>query len=375
MAGIYLHIPFCRKKCGYCNFFSIASQRHQSAFADALCLEIAFRKDLLGNQPIDTIYFGGGTPSMLEMPLMEKIFSHLHHSFTISSLAEITLEANPDDISIEKLSLWKKMGVNRISIGIQSYDQKDLDFLDRAHDRKQALQAPELCYRAGIDQLSLDLIYGIPGQDNDSWKSNLDIVMETGAGHISAYALTLEEKTPYFRKVSDKSKAAPDGDQAFRQFLILNETATARGFEHYEVSNLAKPGLYSRHNTAYWQGLPYLGLGPSAHSFDGRKRSWNVSRLGKYIQTVTENKAVEDEEVLQGKDYLNEYLMTSLRTMWGCSKARVEELSDQETLKNINTDIQRFIDLSWLRDYDDRWVLTTEGLFHADGIAASLFSI
>lgn len=373
MSGIYLHIPYCRRKCGYCNFYSIAGLRREDDFTEAICMEARRRSVELGEAAVNTIYFGGGTPSLLRDSLLAKIMDCLKREFSISEKAEVTLEANPDDLELNRAITWRDLGINRLSIGVQSYYPEDLAFLDRVHNTEQALGAVETSMAAGIENLSIDLIYGIPGQDDHTWNENLEQFFRSGAGHLSAYALTLEHRTKYFRKVEKGTKEAPDGDQAFRHFMILHQKAKAEGFEHYEVSNLCRPGQYSRHNTAYWQGIPYLGLGPSAHSFDGKQRSWNISHHGRYIEKNGD--AVEEREILGPNDHLNEYLMTSLRTRWGCNKEKVMALGGSEAFQNIERGMAGFIERSWAEDRGDHWVLTPVGFFHADGISSSLFMI
>lgn len=373
MAGLYFHIPFCRRKCAYCNFFSLASLRYASEFTNAIVAEIKGRKDALKGVRVDTVYFGGGTPSLLNTDALGSILNTIQKDYSISSEAEITMELNPDDISMEKLISWKAMGINRLSIGIQSFHPEDLDYLGRTHNMDQALEATRLCKVAGFSNLSIDLIYGIPGQDEDRWKENLSQFLNLGVAHLSAYALTLEEKTKYWNQVKKGERLAPPDEMAFQHFMILNEVLSAAGFEHYEISNLAKAGHYSRHNTAYWQNEPYLGFGPSAHSFDGISRSWNVSNLGMYIKKAPAGEATEGSEYLSRADHLNEYIMTSLRTMWGCDKQKLELLAGKKAMEEIQRMISHYILKSWVKEQGNHWVLSPEGMFHADGIASALF--
>jgi oxygen-independent coproporphyrinogen-3 oxidase len=373
MAGLYLHIPFCRRKCGYCNFFSLASLKHREEFTQALCQELRLRAGEVAHQAIGTLYWGGGTPSLLEPGQFTAIIQTIREYYTLEPGAEITMEANPDDLEEQRLQTWARGGVNRISIGIQSYHSRDLVYLDRTHDPEQALAAVGKCRDAGFERLSLDLIYGIPGQTEQDLRENVQRFLDLGIEHLSAYALTLEERTILWHKVSRAERSAPDDDLASRHFLAMSEWMEKAGYEHYEISNFALPGKYSQHNTSYWNGTSYLGFGPSAHSYDGRKRYWNVANLQQYIQRAPLGKASEGEEVLDTADRINEYLMTSLRTMWGCYRQRIEELGGTALLNDVSKGLAPGIAKSWVLQTEQGWKLSPRGMLHADGIAAGLF--
>jgi oxygen-independent coproporphyrinogen-3 oxidase len=373
MAGIYVHIPFCRHKCGYCNFFSVASLRKKDSLVRAIIQEARQKAVHFSGQIISTLYLGGGTPSMLSDADLFHILRTLQSEYSISADAEISLEVNPDDIGPERLYTWKEMGWNRLSIGIQSWHPDDLTFLERKHNQAQARKAVCQCKEAGFEDLSVDLIYGIPGQDLDRWRDNLAFFLETNVHHLSAYALTLEERTAYAHQVEKGRQQPPDDEAAFGHFCLLQEMMSEAGFLQYEVSNFARKEAYSRHNRAYWEGVPYLGLGPSAHSYDGSKRAWNVSGIQSYLDGIEEGDATEGFEMLQPADKVNEYLMTALRTIWGCRFKELIRLGGQGLLEETAGKIEPYILNGWALQKDDAWVLSREGLFHADGIAAELF--
>ena len=313
MAGLYLHIPFCKSKCAYCNFFSVVSEKQRADFLEALKREAVMRKDYLGGEEVRTVYFGGGTPSTLKASEISEILDCLKMNYEIAAAAEITLEANPDTVSKESLLAYKSIGINRLSIGIQSFFDDDLQYLSRKHDSKHALQVLDWAKEAGFQEITLDLIYGIPTLTDEKWRKNLEIFFSTGFNHLSAYALTVEEKTALGQRINKGVAAPVSEDATIRQYEILCEMTENQGFEHYEISNFARPGHYSKHNTIYWKGEKYLGLGPSAHSFDGVSRQWNVASVKDYC----DNHTFEREELTLDDRY-NEYVMTSLRTCWGC---------------------------------------------------------
>lgn len=373
MAGIYIHIPFCKHKCNYCNFYSLASTRYMDQIGDAIIRELIQRKNYLEGQDIETIYFGGGTPSLIETSDIDKILNAIAKHFNIQNEAEITLEANPDDLTSEKFSALKKAGINRLSIGIQSFRQEDLDFLSRTHSSEQVVNCIVEAQQAGFKNLSIDLIYGIPTLTDEGWQDNLKNAFSFGISHISAYSLTVENKTPLELMIR-KGKIKPvDENRSVSQYHILNRMMQENGYEHYEVSNFCLPGAYSRHNTAYWQGKHYLGLGPSAHSYNGISRCWNVANLANYIETVTAGEVKSEQEVLSSVTQLNEYTMTSLRTMWGCDLVEVKKKYGEEIAESLLLDALTFIELKQMIYREGKLVLTPEGLLFADGISASLF--
>ena len=342
---------------------------------DAIMKEASQRAGFFSGQPIETVYFGGGTPSLLEDEQLSHFLAIIRNAFHLQEDAEVTLEVNPDDVDPFRLQEWRAMGIKRLSIGIQSFHTEDLAFLERTHKQDQAARVVSLCREAGFENISIDLIYGIPGQDTERWRNNLLYFLETGADHLSAYALTVEGRMAYAHQVRMGKKNAPDDASAFRHFEILQELLTEAGFEQYEVSNFARNQAYSRHNRAYWNGAAYLGLGPSAHSFDGEKRLWNVAGIQSYINGVAADKATEGYEVLSQADRVNEYLMTSLRTMWGCGYQKLKDLGGETFLNETAKKMQAYISRSWVIPGEDAWVLSPEGLFHADGIASALFIV
>ena len=368
MAGIYLHIPFCKSKCAYCNFFSVVSEKQRADFLDALKREAVARKDYLGGEEVRTIYFGGGTPTVLEALEVLKVLEVLRNNYKISAAAEVTLEANPDTVSKESLFEFKSLGVNRLSIGIQSFFDDDLQYLSRKHDSKHALQVLDWAKEIGFQEVTIDLIYGIPTLTDEKWRKNLEIFFSTCFNHLSAYALTIEEKTALGQRIK-KGLAAPVSEEAtIRQYEILVEMTENQGFEHYEISNFARPGHYSRHNTIYWKGGKYLGLGPSAHSFDGVSRQWNVASVKDYC----ENYSFEREELTLDDRY-NEYVMTSLRTMWGVDLGYLRHNFGDYCAKMFKICSKKYISEFKMSQKDEKFVLTDKGMLFADGIAAELF--
>ncbi len=373
MAGIYIHIPFCKHKCNYCNFYSLASTRYMDQIGDAIINDLIQRKSYLEGQNIETIYFGGGTPSLVETSDIEKILNSIYKYFKVESGAEITLEANPDDLTPEKLGAFKKAGINRLSIGIQSFRQEDLVFLSRTHSSAQVSQCITDAKHAGFHNLSIDLIYGIPTLTDEGWEENLQKAFSIGIAHISAYSLTIEDKTPLAFMIR-KGKTKPvDENLSLSHYSILCRLMEEHGYEHYEVSNFCLPGAYSRHNTAYWQGKHYLGLGPSAHSYNGISRSWNVANLAKYIESAAAGEVEQGQELLSPVTQLNEYIMTSLRTIWGCDLVEVRRKFGNESAEKLLLDALPFIELKQMIYRQGKLVLTPEGRLFTDGISAELF--
>lgn len=374
MAGIYIHIPFCKQKCHYCNFYSLASKKNAEAFVDALLIEIKTRHSYLMSEPVKTIYFGGGTPSILGYEAVLRIFEQLNAYFSISSDVEITFETNPDDISARYLSQLKAASVNRLSIGIQSFFSDDLQYLNRVHSETQAKVAIETAKNAGFEKLTIDLIYGIPTLTHEKWKHNLEMFFQSGLTHLSAYALTVESKTALAHLI-EKGKYLPvDETQSVEQFEILLQKMEENGFVHYEISNFALPGFYSKHNSLYWLGGNYLGFGPSAHSFNGISRQWNVSNLAQYIQHAGLAASVAEKEVLTKQQKYNEYVMTSLRTSWGCDLEHIENVFGKDYKNHCLAEAQKYIIENQLRIEKNQLLLTNKGKFFADGIAAALFT-
>ncbi len=374
MAGIYLHIPFCRHKCNYCNFFSVASVKYRDVFVDALLKEMELRKNYIKNEPVNTIYFGGGTPSLLTIDEINTILEKAGKIFNLNTRVEITLEANPDDITAIKVRELKNYtSVNRFSIGVQSFFDDDLRYLDRIHSGKQAEQAIETVKKAGFENLTIDLIYGIPGLTPEKWNKNLDTFFGFDIPHLSSYSLTVEPKTALQHQISNKKRAEVDEELSIQHFEILQQCTNENGFIHYEISNFAKEGFYSRHNSIYWLGGHYLGLGPSAHSFNGGSRQWNVASIRQYINSDVVEKIVAEKEVLTTNQQYNEYVMTSLRTSWGCDLEHINNVFGASFSNRFVSGIEPFINERKVLRKGNQFVLSERGKLFADGIAAELF--
>ena len=322
---------------------------------------------------IETIYFGGGTPSLLLPDEISAIIFALKKNYQISGDAEVTLEANPDDINFENLRAWKNAGINRLSIGIQSFIERDLKWMNRAHNSAQALNSIELSKKAGFDNFSIDLIFGTPGLTDEEWEKNIQTVIDLNVPHISAYALTVEPKTALQKMIELKKKENVNNEVQANQFLILMEMLRTAGYEHYEISNFSKPGFRSRHNSSYWKGEKYIGIGPSAHSFNGNERSWNIANNRIYIQSLQQNKIPSEKEILTPSQKLNEYIMTSLRTIEGIDLKFVEEKFSDKERKRIEKLLEIKIDKKNYLGENDRIILTDEGKLFADRIAVELF--
>lgn len=368
MAGIYIHIPFCKQSCHYCNFHFSTSLRYKNELLAALLKETELQKDYLGGEAAETIYFGGGTPSLLTIEDLRLQIEKIRKSFTVDRNAEITLEANPDDITKEKLSAWKESGINRLSIGVQSFFEEDLQWMNRGHNRQQAIDNLQLA-REHFENITADLIYGHPLLTNEKWKANVDKMIALDIPHISCYALTVEPNTPLNKLINEKKKEPVDNEKQAAQFQLLMQWLEDAGYEHYEISNFSKPGYRSRHNSSYWQGKKYLGLGPAANSFDGNSRQWNITNNAVYIRSLEENKIPFEKEVLTPSQKINEYIMTSLRTMEGLNLAGVTEATNHE----LQIASRKFIDDGKMILKENSLILTKQGKLFADGIAAELF--
>lgn len=372
MAGIYIHIPFCRQKCHYCNFFSVASLKYKTEFIGTLKKEIAKQKAYLQKEEVNTIYFGGGTPSMLSRDEVEYILDELRKYHTISEDAEITLEANPDDLDSAKIKAFSKSSINRLSIGIQSFLDDDLIFLNRVHTSEQALYAIKKSQDAGFHNISIDLIYGIPGLTTKKWENNLRLFFELNIPHLSAYSLTVEPKTALDVLIRKKKKPPVNEVESIAHFEELMKQSEAHNFIHYEISNFSKEGFYSKHNSTYWLGGKYLGLGPSAHSYDGVSRQWNVSHISTYI-AGSENNPIFEKEVLSETQLFNEYVMTSLRTSWGCSLEYVKTVFGLVYFNHLQSSSLKYIKEQKIKKVESILYLTLRGKLYVDGIAADLF--
>ncbi len=375
MAGIYIHIPFCRQACHYCNFHFTTSLTRKNELIAALLKEIDIQRNYLQGEAVETIYFGGGTPSLLTVPDLQSLISKLRQNFSLSARAEITLEANPDDISEEKLMGWRDAGINRLSTGIQSFFDEDLEWMNRAHSAEQAVKSLELSVQY-FDNITIDLIYGTPQLTNERWKQNVQKVVSYNIPHISCYALTVEAKTPLQKMILQGKSENINPDKQSEQFLLLMQWLGEAGYEHYEISNFAKPGFRSRHNSSYWQGKKYLGIGPSAHSFDGKSRQWNVPNNKIYIDSLNKDILSFEKEILTADQQLNEYIMISLRTMEGLNIDLIEKKFGGKSKDTILSASKKYIQNSkMIESAAGNLILTREGKLLADGIASDLFSI
>ncbi len=369
MAGIYLHIPFCKRACTYCDFHFSTSAKGREALLDAVEKELLLRSKEIGDAPVSTIYFGGGTPSLLEPARIASFIQLSRDLFRVQRDAEVTLEANPDDITAERLEQWKSMGITRLSLGTQSFRADRLTWMGRAHNAEQALKSIALIAKAGFASWTIDLIYGLPQMTLAEWEEQLTIALDHGMPHLSAYCLTVEPKTALAHQVKKSIVSMPgDADQS-AQFDRLMERMEAAGLEHYEISNFGLSGHHSRHNSSYWEGVPYLGIGPSAHSFDGSKRRWNVANNALYVQGVVGSARYWDEESLTPAQRTNERLLTGLRTSKGVELARLE----LDVIGHQRRAVERWSSTGHLIHGDGRLVLTRAGRHFADRIASDLF--
>ena len=325
MAGLYLHIPFCKQACHYCDFHFSTNQEKKSEMIHAFVREIELQKDYLNGEVINTIYFGGGTPSLLSPEELRLLMDAIRKYFSVSSSSEITLEANPDDLTKEKLHQLKESGINRLSIGIQSFDDEVLQFLNRVHDSKAAANCVELARTAGFENISIDLIYAIPKQDHQAWAKNIERALALKPNHISSYSLTIEEKTAFGRWAASGKLKVMDDEFAATQLIMLVDKLEEKGFEQYEVSNFALPGFQSQHNSSYWTQQKYLGIGPSAHSYNGGSRQFNISNNHLYLKSIGKNSVPATIEVLTQAEMINDYLLTTLRTSWGANLITLKE--------------------------------------------------
>lgn len=377
MSGIYIHIPFCKQACHYCDFHFSTQMGKKEAMVHAIAQELELRKSEV-HDAVETIYFGGGTPSVLSHEEIEHLIQTVYDNYKVVDDPEITLEANPDDLvssrakSKDFFLTYKNVGINRLSIGIQSFFEEDLKLMNRAHNAQEAEQCITEATKH-FDNITIDLIYGIPGMDNQRWRANIQKALDFGLPHISSYALTVEPRTALKKFIEKELIPDVDDEQAQEQFHILVDMLEAEGFVNYEISNFGKPGFFSQNNTAYWLGKTYLGVGPSAHSFDGKQRSWNIRNNPTYLKKITEGELPLEIETLSTTDRYNEYVMTGLRTIWGVDLDRVESDFGAMYLKYLNQQAAKFLEQELLMVEDGRLLTTKKGKFLADGIASDLF--
>jgi oxygen-independent coproporphyrinogen III oxidase len=372
MAGIYIHVPFCKQACHYCDFHFSTSSTYKDELVQALLKEIELQKDFLSSETIETIYFGGGTPSLLTSEEVNLLIDKITSIYSISSDAEITLEANPDDLNIEKLKSLKQTPLNRFSIGIQSFFDDDLTWMNRVHRAVEAETSVKRSQDAGFENITIDLIYGYPLLTDAKWKHNLNKVFELQVPHVSAYSMTVEPRTALAAFIKKKKQAAMSDEQSACQFIQLMNAMQSNGFEHYEISNFCLPGNYSRHNTNYWKGVKYLGIGPSAHSYNSEMRQWNIANNSKYIHDINKNKIPTETEILTETNRLNEYIMTSLRTMWGLDLDRLNLIAIGAADVLLKETII-FFEREWITQRDQTIYLSPKGKLYADHIASALF--
>lgn len=373
MAGIYIHIPFCKKACHYCDFHFSTSPQYKDQMLNALRSEIILRKNYLDKEKIETIYFGGGTPSLLSANELQILIGQITDQFEVTSNAEITLEANPDDLNPQYVKEIKNTLINRFSIGVQSFFEEDLKWMNRAHTASEAQSAIKRVQDAGFENITADLIYGFPLLSNEKWEFNIQQLIEYLVPHISSYSITVEPKTALAAFINKGKQAIMDEGQSASQFLMLIDHLTESGFEHYEISNFAKPGMHSRHNSNYWDGVNYLGIGPSAHSFNGKSRQWNISNNSKYINEIGLKKIPAETELLSTENRINEYIMTSLRTSKGMNLQSIEKNFGSDYSNEIYNGLEPFLEKEWININEQLVTLTREGKLFADHIASELF--
>ena len=375
MASIYIHIPYCKQQCTYCNFHFRIVQNDKAEMLKSIKKEIEMRQPYLNGATISSIYFGGGTPSILNKEELNSLVNTVYRHFTIDTDAEITLECNPDDLNTKMLSDLKEIGINRLSIGIQSFDDADLKFMNRSHNAKESLGCIYLAKKAGFENITIDLIYGLPNQSNEKWKQNLKQMLALDIQHFSAYALTIEPKTA-LKHLIDKKKVTPLEEKiTVEHFNTLVQIATENNFIHYEISNFGKEGFFSNHNTAYWKNQHYLGVGPSAHSFNGTSRQWNIASNKQYIEKVNTNNSYFEVEQLSNEQQYNEYIFTALRTMWGVELNYIAAQFGADAQKYFKKQVQNWKNQEKIKQLNNNYTLTEKGKVYADAIASDLFIV
>ena len=373
MAGIYLHIPFCKSKCVYCGFYSTVNQKDMEKYVSVLEEEIVLRKEEMAVETFLTVYFGGGTPSLLQPSQLQHILNKIHQHYTLDPKAEITIEANPEQLTMDYCKALKSLGFNRLSIGIQSFHDEILQFLGRKHTANEVLQAVENAHNAGFDNISIDLIYGVNERDNKLWKKELETAFALPIQHFSAYALTVEENSLLYRRINQHRDMEPDENIAAEQYEILTENVAKSRFAQYEISNFAVKGWESRHNSAYWHRVPYIGLGASAHSYDRKHRQWNAPNLSGYFAQIESGKTYHEQETLTDIDQYNEFVLLGLRTHTGINLCEMEDLFGHERTESFKHYFESDVENDLYRLEDNRVCLTAKGLWFADGIAEDAF--
>ena len=374
MAGIYIHIPYCKQKCSYCDFHFSTNLQSKSLLIKAINKELELRKNEI-NQPLETIYFGGGTPSILSENELESIFETIYKNYSTSSIKEITLEANPDDLTKEKLAFLKSTPINRFSIGVQSFFEEDLRLMNRAHNAQEAEKSIKLTQDFGFENITIDLIYGSTTTTDEMWRKNLQKAIELDVPHISSYALTVEEKTVLDHQIKKGETKPIDDNRQNDQFKILVDTLTANNFIQYEISNFGKENYFSHHNSNYWKGVPYIGIGPSAHSYNGKQRAWNIANNAKYMQSINQNILPDEIEILNESDQFNEMIMIGLRTIYGINLNRINSEFSQQLIDSFYQEINQLLEENLIEKQGNKIILKPEAKFFADGIASRLFYV
>ncbi|MDD2798362.1 MAG: radical SAM family heme chaperone HemW [Bacteroidales bacterium] len=375
MAGIYIHIPFCKMRCSYCDFFSTTNDSTASRYVDAVCRELETRRNELPNETIQTIYFGGGTPSQLTIGQFGQIFESIHANFKIEESAEITIEANPDDMTESYVSGITTLPFNRVSMGVQSFDDHDLKSLNRRHDARQALDVIELCRKNGLTNISIDLMYGLPNQTIEAWRKNVDIAISLPVQHISAYHLIYEKGTNLYRKLKKGEVKEADEELSVAMFQYLREKLMAKEFLHYEISNFALNGFFSQHNSSYWQGIPYLGIGTSAHSFDGVSRFWNPSNIKLYLEQAEKGIFSPEIEESSLHSRYNDFVIVTLRTMWGLNLIELEKRYGKELATFFLKEAEPFLKNGMLLKNGNQFSISSKGLFVSDTVMSQLLFV
>lgn len=373
MAGIYIHIPYCKTKCHYCNFYSLASKKYFDDIMAALSRELVLRKGFLPKQDIQSIYFGGGTPSLVSVSQLDKILQTIHQQYNIADNAEITLEANPDDLHSGIIREYKALGINRLSMGVQSFHDDELAYLNRIHSSRQAVESVEQSRSEGITNITIDLIYGLPESTPQKWQENLNMLKELSIPHLSAYALTVEPGTALHHFIRKGKIKAPGEEMFLEQFQQLQQFADDNGYEHYEISNFCQNKQYAGHNTAYWLGKPYLGIGPSAHSFDGKKRTWNIASLKAYLTGINNANPNMQHETLNMEQHYNEFVMTRLRTSWGVSIKELKSRFPEDFSKHFFKAMKKHLENNLLYQKEDAVLLSRKGIMVSDSIISDFF--
>ena len=375
MAGIYIHIPYCKQKCIYCDFHFRVSQKDKKEMLKSMHKEIKSRRNYLVNEKIETIYFGGGTPSILKNYELKKLLELIYSTYDINDNIEITVECNPDDLTSKKLLSFKKMGVNRLSIGVQSFNDKELKFMNRSHNALEAVKGIKIAQKIGFNNITIDLIYGIPHQTINDWEKNIDQALSLNIQHFSAYSLTVEKKTVLSHMVKNKKIKLLSDEIVVNQFNLLQKKAAASKFIHYEISNFGKIGYFSQHNSGYWKSIHYLGIGPSAHSYNGISRRSNISSNKKYIKNIDSNKSYFKEEVLSITEQYNEYIFTTLRTIWGSDISVIKEKYGDDIEFHFLYEIKKWKAKKYIVTIEKKYKLSSKGMIFADKIASDLFIV